>query len=632
LDKEVIADIIEWDVESWKKALHFWDENVEWGKVHTALELGGRRGGLSLWLAQKGIHCLCSDLENTEETAKPLHQKYGVESLVNYKDINALDIPYENHFDLLGFKSIIGGVGRDNNTQNQRKAFEQIHRALKPGGVLVFAENLAASQMHKTLRKKFVKWGDSWRYLSLKELSDYLSIFSSAELQSTGVMASFGRNQNIADGQWHHIACVYDGTHKYIYVDGLLDDVSDPSDPVHDGYGLGKTSTVNSTRFGYIGDGSESQTENGSRNGYHYTGLVDEVRLWLTARTPAEINKYKNQRLDVACQTGLDLYFDFNEGSGTLITDKANGYTGDLYGTVAFSNTNPILQENPLVDEEGELVLAGMQAYRYGFQGQEKDDEIKGAGNSINYKYRMHDPRIGRFFAVDPLFREYPWNSPYAFSENRVVDAVELEGLESKIIHQHITYEAGWGYSTTKVKKFDWQDIAGNTGEHGELGDGTLYIDIYIREGAVKNINRRYRDLFDDNAGNIIWGGGGDQTYTNDGVLTEGEPMDGGPVGPLSIPQSGSAIFTAGAYFSGMMKRLSKILSEIEILKDENEEIKKPTELPSKKIIWVIPEGGPLRIDTVRRDQDLDTLPEGSTVIDPNTLNDIERPIMKDDK
>jgi RHS repeat-associated protein len=69
--------------------------------------------------------------------------------------------------------------------------------------------------------------------------------------------------------------------------------------------------------------------------------------------------------------------------------------------------------------------------YRYGFQGQEKDDEIKGEGNSINYKYRMHDPRIGRFFAVDPLADEYPWNSPYAFSENVVIHMVELEGLEA---------------------------------------------------------------------------------------------------------------------------------------------------------------------------------------------------------
>ena len=68
--------------------------------------------------------------------------------------------------------------------------------------------------------------------------------------------------------------------------------------------------------------------------------------------------------------------------------------------------------------------------YRYGFQGQEKDDEVKGEGNSINYKYRMHDPRIGRFFAVDPLAASYPHNSPYAFSENVVINAIELEGLE----------------------------------------------------------------------------------------------------------------------------------------------------------------------------------------------------------
>ncbi len=68
--------------------------------------------------------------------------------------------------------------------------------------------------------------------------------------------------------------------------------------------------------------------------------------------------------------------------------------------------------------------------YRYGFQGQEMDNELKGTGNSINYKYRMHDPRIGRFFAVDPLAGKYPHNSSYAFSENRVIDGVELEGLE----------------------------------------------------------------------------------------------------------------------------------------------------------------------------------------------------------
>jgi RHS repeat-associated protein len=79
--------------------------------------------------------------------------------------------------------------------------------------------------------------------------------------------------------------------------------------------------------------------------------------------------------------------------------------------------------------------------YRYGFQGQESDDEVKGAGNSVNYKYRMHDPRVGRFFAVDSKQSDFPWNSSYAFSENRVIDGLELEGLE-KILHHDYNPES----------------------------------------------------------------------------------------------------------------------------------------------------------------------------------------------
>ena len=67
--------------------------------------------------------------------------------------------------------------------------------------------------------------------------------------------------------------------------------------------------------------------------------------------------------------------------------------------------------------------------YRYGFQGQEKDNEIKGIGNSINYKFRMYDPRIGRFFAVDPEAKKYSFQSPYAFATNNPVRLVDVDGL-----------------------------------------------------------------------------------------------------------------------------------------------------------------------------------------------------------
>jgi len=91
--------------------------------------------------------------------------------------------------------------------------------------------------------------------------------------------------------------------------------------------------------------------------------------------------------------------------------------------------------------------------YRYGFQGQERDDELKGSGNSLNYKYRMHDPRIGRFFAVDPLAPDYPWNSPYAFSENRVIDGVELEGLEYEETGKNGGIEEGGGLTVVTTAR-----------------------------------------------------------------------------------------------------------------------------------------------------------------------------------
>ena len=74
------------------------------------------------------------------------------------------------------------------------------------------------------------------------------------------------------------------------------------------------------------------------------------------------------------------------------------------------------------------------ESYRYGFQNQEKDDEVKGEGNSINYTFRMHDPRTGRFFATDPLKSKFAWFSPYQFGGNRPIDAIEFEGAESGVV------------------------------------------------------------------------------------------------------------------------------------------------------------------------------------------------------
>ncbi|MCO5242021.1 MAG: hypothetical protein M9904_18430 [Chitinophagaceae bacterium] len=68
------------------------------------------------------------------------------------------------------------------------------------------------------------------------------------------------------------------------------------------------------------------------------------------------------------------------------------------------------------------------------FQGQEFASKEFSDGSGLDwyeFKYRMHDPQIGRFHAIDPLADKYVYNSPYAFSENKVTNHIELEGLEA---------------------------------------------------------------------------------------------------------------------------------------------------------------------------------------------------------
>ena len=68
-------------------------------------------------------------------------------------------------------------------------------------------------------------------------------------------------------------------------------------------------------------------------------------------------------------------------------------------------------------------------SYRFGFQGQEGDDEVNGKGNSYAFKYRIQDPRLGRFLSVDPLSGEYPYLSNYSFVGNSPIVNIEIDGL-----------------------------------------------------------------------------------------------------------------------------------------------------------------------------------------------------------
>jgi SAM-dependent methyltransferase len=197
LPQPLLSDIFEWDVTNWSRALALWNK-IDFDVANkTVLELGARRGGLSLLFALNGARVLCSDVGGPDVEARRLHSRYSVQSVVDYLDLDATDIDLpDSSVDLVCLKSVLGGVGRDGNSAAQAKAVEEIRRVLRPSGHFLFAENLLASPLHSFLRRRLTGWGASWRYPDIQELRSWLVPFASHDLDTWGCVGAFGRTEN----------------------------------------------------------------------------------------------------------------------------------------------------------------------------------------------------------------------------------------------------------------------------------------------------------------------------------------------------------------------------------------------------------------------------------------------------
>ncbi|MBX2887990.1 MAG: LysM peptidoglycan-binding domain-containing protein [Ferruginibacter sp.] len=83
--------------------------------------------------------------------------------------------------------------------------------------------------------------------------------------------------------------------------------------------------------------------------------------------------------------------------------------------------------------------------YRYGFGGQEADNEIYGQGNVYTAEFWEYDPRLGRRWNVDPISK--PWESPYvAFNDNPIA-RIDPKGLDGE------PYKVKKGDNLTKIAK-----------------------------------------------------------------------------------------------------------------------------------------------------------------------------------
>jgi len=69
-------------------------------------------------------------------------------------------------------------------------------------------------------------------------------------------------------------------------------------------------------------------------------------------------------------------------------------------------------------------------SYRYGFNGKEQDNEVSGEGNTIAFEARIYDSRLGRWMAIDPLFKKYSGFSPYNFATNSPIYILDFDGRD----------------------------------------------------------------------------------------------------------------------------------------------------------------------------------------------------------
>ncbi len=173
---------------------------------------------------------------------------------------------------------------------------------------------------------------------------------------------------------------------------------------------------------------------------------------------------------------------------------------------------------------------SGLGEQRYGFNGMEKDDEVKGEGNSYTTEYRQYDPRIARWTSRDPKFKNFPWQSPYVAFDNNPIVNVDPKGAAAESA-------GGGGDKITKLtnrkRKLEDRQKSNN---YGPIRNAVLNTRINILDKRIERKTSLYPN--ENGSGSMIprakgdldgeHGGGSGEYGTPDGTIKE-EVVDASP-------------------------------------------------------------------------------------------------------
>ncbi len=118
---------------------------------------------------------------------------------------------------------------------------------------------------------------------------------------------------------------------------------------------------------------------------------------------------------------------------------------------------------------------ATARGYRFGFNGQEGDDEVSGEGNSLDFGARIYDSRLGRLLSVDAYHSKYPDISPYCFSLNNPLVFADPSG--DTVVVKVTMKKVG----TTKINLYSSDEMKANS----NLKNKTITVPVY--EVTVNN-------------------------------------------------------------------------------------------------------------------------------------------------
>ena len=164
---------------------------------------------------------------------------------------------------------------------------------------------------------------------------------------------------------------------------------------------------------------------------------------------------------DLGIGTGV-LQFTYERGHKQY---EMTNHLGNVLVTITDRKINSVITLSGISDYEADITSIsdyypfGMamegrgysaKNYRYGFNGQEKDDEVSGEGNSMTAEFWQYDSRLGRRFNLDPV--PQITMSDYSVNGNNPIYYIDPNGAFKNRF-------SAWAYATF---------TGGNVGEYGD--------------------------------------------------------------------------------------------------------------------------------------------------------------------